>query len=148
MGGRRGTRLNTVKEIELPSRSFAFDNVLQFLGIYTRYIWIGWIVLAKKDSLEKKDLLLQLPETWTTCIYGGLGRMNISLKTLQKILGILLSINYNCQLYSSKSIAILQNSAIPSSKADCRIFTLSSVDVAINFASIKPSLKVKTKHST
>ena len=38
-----------------------------------------------------------------------------------------------------------QNSAIPSSKADCPIFILSSVvDVTINFASIKPSIMIKT----
>ena len=50
---------------------------------------------------------------------------------------------------TSNQPSLLQNSAILSSKADCPIFTLSVVvvvvvDVTINFASIKPSIMVKT----
>ena len=50
----------------------------------------------------------------------------------------------SCILYNISKL--LQNSAIPSSKGRLLYFLPVAVDVTLNFASIKPPIKVKTLH--
>ena len=69
------TRQNTVKKTELSSRSFLFKVFVDSLNSFGKERKFG----------RKGSLLSQLPETLTTCIYGGFGWMNIRLKTLEKI---------------------------------------------------------------